>query len=144
MTVAAILKHKGRNVHTLDPGTTIMDAAKMLNSEKVGAVVVSTDGSRIEGILSERDIVTALARSGPKILDDIISTIMTEKVRTCHLDDRALTVMTMMTEHRIRHVPVTENDVMVGLVSIGDIVKRRLEEIESDASAMRDYIAGNV
>ncbi|MCW9035431.1 MAG: CBS domain-containing protein [Rhodospirillales bacterium] len=140
MTAAAIIKNKGSNVYTVLPQTLIIDAVKILWDGGVGTVVVSEDENHINGILSERDIVRALGESGPDCLNLPVSTIMTREVKTCTSTDKAIAIMGMMNQHRIRHVPVVDDGKMVGLISMGDIVKRRLDEVEADASAMLEYI----
>ena len=141
MTAQFILEKKGTAVHTVKPDTTVISAAKDLWNETIGAVVVSNDGNRIDGILSERDIVHALADHGTDCLEWPVSKIMTTDVITCLSKDRALSIMGLMNHHKIRHIPVVDNDKMVGLISMGDIVNRRLEEVTFDAQAMREYIS---
>ncbi len=141
MTAELILNRKGSMVHTVRPNDLVMDAVKSLSRARIGAVVISTDGVHIDGILSERDIVRGLAESGVDSLNFPVNAIMTRKVRTCTAKDRAISIMGMMNEHGIGHVPVVDNDKMIGLISIRDIIKRRLEEVEVDANAMREYIA---
>ncbi len=142
MTVETILGRKGSKVHTVQPDTKVIKAVDDLWQETIGAVVVSSDGEHIDGILSERDIVHALADNGTACLDWPVSKIMTRDVKTCSSEDRALSIMGMMDQHHIRHVPVVDGDKMVGLISVGDIIKRRLDEVEADAKAMREYITG--
>ncbi len=142
MTAQAILNHKGTAVHTVKPNSTVISAAKDLCDETIGAVVVSSDGNRIEGILSERDIVHALADHGTDSMKWPVSKIMSTDVITCSPKDRALSIMSLMNQHRIRHIPVVDSGKMVGLISIGDIINRRLVEVADDAKAMREYITG--
>jgi CBS domain-containing protein len=131
-------------VITVAPETTIGETAEVLKREGIGALVVCDVAGHILGIVSERDIVGALGdvnrRDG--LLDAQVSALMTRDVVTCEPGDRVQTCMQLMTEHHIRHIPVTENGAMVGLVSIGDIVKSRLEELESEAGFLREMIAG--
>lgn len=142
MNVKSILARKGAQVKTIKPACTIGDAAQMLAEAKIGAVVVSDDGATIAGILSERDIVRMVGLEGPQVLGWTVDKAMTKNVITCRPDDRIDQLMGMMTERRIRHLPVTVNGRMTGLISIGDVVKERMNEIEADAEAMRDYITG--
>lgn len=143
MTVNAILNEKGSQVHTVRPDTKVIDAAKDLWQETIGAVVVSKDGNMIDGILSERDIVHALADNGIECLEWPVSKIMTDDVITCTSKDRTLTIMTAMTLNHIRHIPIVDGEKMVGLISMGDIVKRRLDEVDADAKAMHAYITSS-
>ncbi|PIW29610.1 MAG: histidine kinase [Rhodospirillales bacterium CG15_BIG_FIL_POST_REV_8_21_14_020_66_15] len=142
MNVKHILERKGSAVTTIKPGATIAEAARMLTEARIGAVVVSEDGATINGILSERDIVRVIGTDGPSALTRPVTTAMTANVITCKPDDRINILMGMMTQRRIRHLPVAENGRMTGLISIGDVVKERMDEIEADATAMRDYITG--
>jgi len=142
MNVKSILARKGTQVKTIKPASTIGEAAAMLAAAKIGAVVVSDDGATIAGILSERDIVRMVGLEGAQVLGWTVDKAMTKNVITCRPDDRIDQLMGMMTERRIRHLPVTVNGRMTGLISIGDVVKERMNEIEADAEAMRDYITG--
>lgn len=140
MLVANMLTDKGNRVATVKSSDLVSSATKMLKSERVGALVVSDDGTTIAGIISERDIVRALA-SDPEVQTRTIASIMTSNVITCRTGDDVGELMKLMTEHRIRHIPVAENGNMIGIISIGDVVKHRLSELESEADAMRAYIA---
>lgn len=142
MNVKHILERKGSAVTTIKPGATIGEAARLLAEARIGAIVVSEDGAAIDGILSERDIVRVIGTDGPAMLDRPVSAAMTANVVTCKPDDRLNVLMSMMTQRRIRHLPVVENGRMTGVISIGDVVKERMDEIEADAAAMRDYITG--
>lgn len=142
MNVKHILERKGSAVTTITTNATIGEAARTLTEARIGAVVVSDDGTTINGILSERDIVRVIGTDGPSVLNRPVTAAMTANVITCKPDDRINVLMGMMTQRRIRHLPVTENGKMTGLISIGDVVKERIDEIESDAAAMRDYITG--
>ena len=142
MNVKSILERKGSAVTTISPGATIGEAAKTLAQAKIGAVVVSDDGESISGILSERDIVRMIGTEGPGALNRPVTEAMTPDVVTCNPEDRINILMGMMTQRRIRHLPVAVNGKMTGLISIGDVVKERMDEIEADAAAMRDYITG--
>jgi len=141
MTVAGILSGKGRKVVTAAGTTQVADALAMLAEHKIGALVVSDDAQRIKGIVSERDIVRALARGGAAILDGPLSAIMTREVVTCGESDTINQVMAEMTRGRFRHMPVVSNGRLTGIVSIGDIVKARIGEVEREAEEMRAYIA---
>ena len=142
MNVESILRTKGRSVITIKPDARIEAAIALLRRHEVGAVVVSSDDLKIEGVLSERDIVHAFAGHGAGALTLAVSEIMTRRVITCGPDDSIADLMKLMTDRRIRHLPVLRNGVLGGLVSIGDVVKNRLDEIESEASSMREFIAG--
>ena len=146
MQVREILSAKGGRVVTIRPDATVATAVHRLALERVGALVVSEDGSAIAGILSERDVVGALAEQGAGILavDFRVGDLMTRRVVTCRPEDQVKTVMAEMTRRRVRHLPVVENGRLVGIVSIGDIVKSRLEEMELETLVLRDaYIAAH-
>tara|TARA_Y100000813_G_C23947038_1_gene250818 strand:- start:18 stop:455 length:438 start_codon:yes stop_codon:yes gene_type:complete len=142
MNVKHILERKGSAVTTIKPSATIAEAARLLAEARIGAIVVSEDGAGIDGILSERDIVRVIGTDGPAMLDRPVSAAMTANVVTCKPEDRLNVLMSMMTQRRIRHLPVVDNGRMTGVISIGDVVKERMDEIEADAAAMRDYITG--
>jgi CBS domain-containing protein len=140
MTVQRILKEKGRHVVTCRAGATLAEIVQTLTDNRIGAVVV-TQGETIKGILSERDIVQAVARDGAAALDAPAEMYMTEEVVTCSPTDTILEMMQVMTEGRFRHVPVIEDGKLAGIVSIGDVVKKRIEQVEHEAEQMREYIA---
>lgn len=140
MTVNAILSAKGGNVLTIDPIATVAAAAKILAAQRVGALVVTGPGQRVVGIVSERDIVQALALRGAAALDIPLTEIMTRKVATCSASDTISSIMERMTAGKFRHVPVVEQGKLAGIISIGDVVKHRLEEMEREQNALRDYI----
>lgn len=140
MTVATILRAKGNAVYTIEAGRMLMDAAKLLIERRIGALVVVDATGRVRGILSERDIVGAIAGSGAGTLTRPVGDYMTEGVVTCTRADTIEDLMEMMTERRIRHIPVVEQDRLVGIVSIGDVVKRRIEDTVFEAESMRAYI----
>ena len=142
MSVEKILREKGTDVVTVKPLTKIFDIVGTLADKKIGGVVISEDGSKVAGFLSERDIVRGLKRHGLSLLDKAAKDLMTSQVRTCTPSDTVSHLMALMTEHRIRHVPVVVEGKLCGLLSIGDIVKSRLGEIESEASALRAYVTG--
>jgi len=141
MHVKLILKSKGPAVETIQPDATIAEAVDRLTSKRIGVLVVSADGSAVDGIISERDIVTGLAEHGASLLDMRVNERMTRDVKTCSPEDTVNAVMELMTDRRIRHVPVIEDGVLAGIVSIGDAVKSRLQELESEASHLREYIS---
>jgi CBS domain-containing protein len=142
MNVEAILKGKGRSVATVPPDATIEEAVNELRRRGIGALVVSRDGVTVDGILSERDVVHALADRGSGLLDLPVSALMTSRVFTCTSRDSIAELMAMMTDRRIRHLPVVEDGRLSGIVSIGDVVKMRLDEVEYEASSLRSFIAG--
>jgi CBS domain-containing protein len=143
MTVAKILKSKGSaDVVTIRPGASVSEAARLLSERKIGSVVVSPDGARAEGILSERDIVREIGRRGAACLTERVEHMMTAKIVTCTLDDKAEAVLTQMTNGRFRHMPVVENGRMVGIVTLGDVVKYRLEELSMEKDALEGMIMG--
>lgn len=143
MKISIILKAKGSNqILTISANETVGDAVKTLSELRIGALVVSPDGATIDGIVSERDIVRRLGQDGPDVLRQPVSTVMTEKVETCSVDDTALGVLGRMTQGRFRHLPVVDDDGrMIGLLSIGDVVKARIEEIERENAAMADMLS---
>ena len=141
MNVETILRNKGGWVATIRPGATIAEAVDMLNRERIGALVVSEDGERVDGILSERDIVIALAEDGASLLSRQVDAIMTRRVVTCEPADTVQELMAEMTNRRIRHFPVVTDGRLCGIVSIGDVVKNRLDEVEFEAKSLRSFIA---
>lgn len=140
MTVRSILDTKGHHVESIQPGAKLSEAVKLLGEKKIGAVLVLNLSGRIEGILSERDIVRVLSERGAAALDEPVSTVMTRKVVSCRASDTVAALMEMMTIGKFRHLPVVEDGKVVGLVSIGDIVKERVQEYEREQEALRDYI----
>jgi CBS domain-containing protein len=140
MTVAAILAEKGRDVLTIGATQTIAEAVAILAKRRVGALVVVESGDRIVGIVSERDIVRALA-TGADALKQPLSSVMTRDVMTCSDGETIDSVMSRMTKGRFRHLPVAENGRLTGIISIGDVVKARIEQVEREAEEMRAYIA---
>lgn len=139
MTVRSILDTKGHQVMSVGPDVKLSAAVKLLGEKKIGAVLVMNE-SRLEGVLSERDIVRVLGERGAGALEESVSHIMTRKVVTCKETDTVAELMEMMTTGKFRHLPVVDNGKVVGLISIGDIVKRRVQEYESEQEALRDYI----
>jgi CBS domain-containing protein len=140
MNVSTILKNKGSDVITRSPDTTLNEITHILNEHKIGSVVILDVENRVCGIVSERDIVTAIAKKGGAVLEQPVTVCMTKTVFTCSQEDTLEKLMTEMTAHRFRHLPVVEGGRLVGLVSIGDVVKQRIAEAEMEAAAMRDYI----
>jgi CBS domain-containing protein len=142
VSVKSILDTKGRDVVTAGPGTTLSEAAKTLNENRIGAIViVGTDG-RISGIFTERDVVNAVAKYGADSLGTQVSSLMTAKVYRCGEDATVDDVMELMTQRRFRHVPVEHKGKLSGIISIGDVVKSRIREIELEAEQIKAYIAG--
>ena len=142
MNVETILRNKGRSVATIRPEATIATAIDILHGRGIGALVVSHNGQRVEGILSERDIILGLARFGGELLSLPVSEIMTISVVTCDPTDSVQDLMAEMTNRRIRHFPVVSDGRLCGIVSIGDLVKSRLDEVEHEAHSLRSFIAG--
>lgn len=141
MQVENILQAKGTTVHTVSEHALVGDAIGMLNRHRIGAVVVVDDGGEVAGILSERDIVRKMGDDPTTFLKSPVAECMTRKVVTCSRQDAIAVVMEKMTENRIRHMPIVEDGALVGIISIGDVVKRKIEEAELEASALREYIA---
>jgi CBS domain-containing protein len=140
MTVERILAEKGPEVVTMEPRRTLAEAARLLSERRIGALVVA-EGGRVLGILSERDIVRAVAARGPSALDEPVSAYMTADVVTCTAAMSITEVMEIMTTRKFRHMPVVEGGRLAGIVSIGDVVKNRLAELEAEEQALREYIA---
>jgi CBS domain-containing protein len=140
MNVAALLRVKGSDVVTLPSDRTLGEAVKLLAQRRIGAVVVTDGRGRMIGILSERDIVRALAELGPRILDAKVVDHMSRRVETTTVDEAIHSIMERMTNGRFRHVPVLDADTLLGIVSIGDVVKHRLAEMEAETEALREYI----
>ena len=141
MTVTHILKIKGRDILSLPPHRSMADAARMMSDKRIGAIIITAPDGSIAGILSERDVVRALASHGAEALGHLVSRHMTSKVVTAGEGDSLHEIMEMMTRGKFRHVPVLEDGKLTGIISIGDVVKHRLAEMEAEARAMRDYIS---
>ena len=139
MTVRAILDTKGHQIESVEPDARLSAAIKTLAERKIGAVLVMSQG-RVEGILSERDIVRVVGERGAAALDEPVGAVMTRKVVSCKQADTVAAIMEMMTSGKFRHLPVLEDDRVVGLISIGDIVKWRVGEYEAEQEALREYI----
>lgn len=140
MRVSKLLEQKGAVVATIRGDATVADSVADLARHGIGALIVSADGQHIEGIVSERDIVRRLADREASLLGDPVSSIMSTDVQTCSMDDDVETLMALMTDRRIRHVPVVEDGVLAGVVSIGDVVKTRIGELEKDRNELVEYI----
>ena len=139
MTVRAILDSKGHQIQSVGPDAKLSAAIKILGERRIGAVLVMSE-ARVEGILSERDIVRALGERGAAVLDEPVNAVMTRKVVSCRQSDTVSAIMEMMTLGKFRHLPVMEDDRVVGLISIGDVVKWRVGEYEREQEALREYI----
>ncbi len=145
MNVQTILSVKGTAVATIAPTASLADATAILREEGFGALVASVDGASLDGIISERDIVRALAEFGSTALDHDVASAMSAEVYTCHPGDSIDSLMSMMTERRIRHLPVLDaRGAIGGMISIGDVVKYRLIELERENDQLHEYIQGNV
>ncbi len=140
MNIRQILEQKGRDVATLGPNATLREAASLLAEKRIGALLIMS-GVQIAGILSERDVVRAIARDSAAALDRPISAFMTREVMTCHEGSSVEEVMDQMTEGRFRHLPVVEDARVVGIISIGDVVKRRIRQAQEEADSLKQYIA---
>lgn len=141
--VGVILDRKGGEVVTISPDASIAAATERLRQHNIGALVVSPDGRAVGGILSERDIVRRMADEGAGCLQRSVSEVMTTEVTTCGRDRTADELMALMTHSRIRHVPVVEGGDLIGIISIGDVVKSRMDELETKAQALEEYVTGS-
>ena len=141
MNVATILKQKGRGVFTTTSDKSLLDIAKLLAQHGIGCIVIVGDDDKIAGIVSERDLMRAIGQGGPKVLEQPVSDFMTKTVVTAREADTINRLMAEMTTRRFRHMPVVERDRLIGLVSIGDLVKIQIAEIEMEAAATREYTA---
>jgi len=140
MKVSALLDQKGRTVHTTTAETPAADAAKMLVDYRIGALLVVDDQGQAVGILSERDIVAGIAAKGGNLAKSTVGGLMTRELVKCAPGDSVVQLMGKMTERRVRHLPVFDDEQLLGIVSIGDLVKNRIEEIETEATALREYL----
>ncbi len=140
MTVRAILDRKGVAVRSVPSHTPVREVLKHLDQQAIGALVITDDGDSILGIVSERDVIRGLRQTGDGVLDAEVEDIMTRNVITCDIGDKAAEVTAQMINHHIRHIPVIADGKLAGVISIRDILKRRLDEIEAEASAMLEYI----
>ena len=141
MRINDLLRVKGTRVVTVTPDTNVRQLLQVLAEHGIGAVVVSVDGKSVDGIVSERDVVRALALRGAAVMSEPVTEIYTEQVRTVTPDTSLDDVMRLMTEHRMRHAPVVVDGALGGLVSIGDVVKNRMDELETERTALSDYIS---
>jgi CBS domain-containing protein len=142
MRIADVLARKGDAVVTIAPDRTVRELLALLAEHGIGAVVVSSDGTTVAGIVSERDVVRGLHASGDAVLDGPVDAIMTAEVQTCTPDDTVEGLMETMTARRFRHVPVVVDGALVGIMSIGDVVKRRLEHLQAERDQLTAYISG--
>ncbi|MGU3492662.1 CBS domain-containing protein [Xanthobacteraceae bacterium A53D] len=140
MTVSAILQTKGTSIITIAPQTSLKEAVDLLAKHRIGAIVAVDGSGQVAGILSERDVVRILAEKGTDVLSDPVSSVMTKTVVTCTASETIPGIMERMTRGRFRHVPVVEEGRLLGIISIGDVVKFRVEEMERESAALRDYI----
>jgi CBS domain-containing protein len=144
MIIESILKSKGGEVRTIAPDATVAETLHRLCHERIGALVISEDQTSIAGIISDRGIMDAIADRGVEVLSERVGSVMIRKVFTCSRHDHVSAIMALMTNRRIRHVPVVEHDGrLCGMVSIGDMVKYQLDEIQREAETMREYISGS-
>lgn len=144
MLVQQILKSKATDgVFTIKPGTSVADAASVLSNNRIGSVIISATGRTADGILSERDIVRELGKRGPACMSDKVDDMMTKDLVTCAPDDRADDILEKMTEGRFRHMPVIEDGEMIGLITLGDVVKSRLTELSMEKEALEGMIMGH-
>ena len=141
MTIAAVLRSKGSGVETIAAEAKVHDAVQLLGEKRIGALPV-VEGSRITGIMSERDVIYCLRDHGAEVLDWPVSRVMSSPAITADPETEVLAALALMTQRRIRHLPVVESGEIRGIVSIGDLVKHRMERIEAEADAMREYIQG--
>lgn len=140
MIVKSIIDSKGRDVVTLEPSVSLDTAAKLLAERRIGAVVVLGAGEHVVGILSERDIVRAISERGAAAMQEQVAQVMTRKVATCTLDESIHSIMERMTTGKFRHLPVVEHGKLCGIISIGDVVKNRIVEMEQESDALKTYI----
>jgi CBS domain-containing protein len=140
MTVKAILDRKGSDVATIEPTAELASAVKLLAARRIGALVVTSSEREIAGIVSERDVIRVLAESGAAVLEQPVAQVMTRKVVTCTRADTMSNIMELMTAGKFRHLPVVEGNKLIGVISIGDVVKHRVQQIEFESAALRDYI----
>ena len=140
MNVSKILETKGSEIISLEVGCTVLEVAKLIGERRIGAIPLLKKG-KLAGIISERDVMRGIAIRGGSVLADMAESLMTKSVATCTPKDTIQHLMTMMTERRVRHIPVIDNGNLVGIISIGDVVKERMDEAAHEADALKDYIA---
>ncbi len=144
MKIFEVIQKKGHHVVTIDSGSTVEDMLRVLDEHGIGALVVSDDdGATVNGIASERDVVRALHQRGVEVMQDNVRSIMTSEVWTCTSQDELETLAVSMTEHRVRHLPVVDDGKLVGIVSIGDVVKNRLDELQNERNDLFHYVQGD-
>ncbi len=144
MKISEVIKKKGDHVVTVHPSTTVADMLGILNEHRIGALVVSEDdGATVKGIASERDVVRALHERGVGVMQEEVRMIMTSEVWTCTAEDELQVLAVSMTEHRVRHLPVVEDGKLIAIVSIGDVVKNRLDELETERDGLVQYVQGD-
>lgn len=141
MIVRDVLSGKGAAVVTISPSAPIAELVAALSEHRIGALVVAADGSHIDGIVSERDIARAMHKHGAEVMHMQVSELMTSDVRTCHSGDQIGDIARVMTEGRFRHLPVVDDGALIGIVSIGDIVKKRIDELETETDHLMGYLA---
>lgn len=142
MQISDVLRVKGGTVVTVSPDSDVRHMLAVLAEHRIGAVIVSRDGRSVDGIASERDVVRALAERGTAVLEEPVTSIYTAEVHVVSPDTHLEALMRLMTDRRIRHVPVVATGTLIGIVSIGDVVKNRIDELESERAALTDYISG--
>lgn len=140
MSVRAVLESKGADVVTIEPTADLASAVKLLAARRIGALVVVGPDRRLAGIISERDVIRVLVASGATALEQPVGQVMTRKVVSCNRSETMSSIMERMTVGKFRHLPVVEDDQLIGIVSIGDVVKHRVQEVESESASLRDYI----
>ncbi len=140
MTVARIINQKGADTVSVRPDVPLTEAIQLLSQNNIGALVVSDDEVSVIGVLSERDIICGFAKSGAAFLEQPVRALMTSEVQTCTPQDTTMALLARMTEQRVRHMPVVEDGRLAGIISIGDVVKLRLDDLAADVESMRDYI----
>ena len=140
MQISQLLRHKDPHVVTVEPSASVRDALALLAHHRIGALVVSSGDGAVDGIVSERDVVRGLHDVGPSVLEEPVSALMTAEVHTCPPGASVHDLARTMTDHRVRHVPVTQEGRLLGIVSIGDVVKARLDELEQERAHLVDYI----
>ena len=144
MIIELILMSKGNEVRTIAPDVTVAETLHRMRGERIGALVVSEDKTSIAGIISERGVIDAIVDRGVEVLGERVGSVMSGNVFTCSRHDRVSAIMALMTNRRVRHIPVVDDGGrLCGIVSIGDVVKHRLDEIQREADAMREYIGGS-
>ncbi len=144
MTVRKLLESKGNFVPFVRPDSTVADVTEILQADEVGALVVTNDQRNILGIVTERDIVNALNEFGPNVMETSVSDVMTEDVITCEFGQPISSILELMHEHQIHHIPITEQGELCGIINMLDLVKYRLDELEEESMLLKNYVAGNV